>query len=152
MANVRFKHILVPVDFGEVSARALDLAIALATPFEAKITLFHATWIGPTEAIAFSEGLYWPTEEYERQAKAAFDRLLAKTKVRYANVEAVVVLGEPREKIVECAERMGIDLIVMGTHGRRGLSRAFLGSVAERVVRSSPAPVLTVSLNAGQED
>jgi nucleotide-binding universal stress UspA family protein len=148
MTAIAIRHILVPVDFGDVADRAIDLALAVAAPFAAKVTLFHASWLPPSSPVSYAEGLSWPTDELERRARETLDRVCSRVRPRYANVDAVVVQGEPREAILENAARLGVDLIVMGTHGRRGLSRALLGSVAERVVRTATVPVLTVSTGA----
>jgi nucleotide-binding universal stress UspA family protein len=145
MIQTQFTHILVPYDFGEVAEHALDVAIGLAAAIDAKVTIFHAAWMPATATVSF-EGLTWPTDEFERQARQGVARVLARVKERHGEVAACVVTGDPREVIVETVGRLHADLIVMGTHGRRGLSRALLGSVAERIVRTSPVPVLTVSL------
>jgi nucleotide-binding universal stress UspA family protein len=97
----------------------------------------------PAASVSF-DVLTWPTDEFERQAREATTRVLARAKERYGDVAACVVTGDPRDVIVETVARLHADLIVMGTHGRHGLSRALLGSVAERIVRTSPVPVLTV--------
>jgi nucleotide-binding universal stress UspA family protein len=77
--------------------------------------------------------------------KKSFDVALTGIKKRGLDVESVFVVGEPRRTILSTTVERGVDLIVMGTHGRRGLSHALLGSVAEAIVRLSPVPVLTVS-------
>jgi nucleotide-binding universal stress UspA family protein len=143
-----FQHILVPFDFGEVADHALDVAVRLAAPLEAKITVFHASWLPASAPVSFGEGFEWPTDEFEKHARETLARVVAKAKARYARIDGLVVKGEPREEILANAARLGVDLIVMGTHGRRGMARALLGSVAERIVRTSPVPVLTVSLAA----
>ena len=145
-----FKHILVPTDFGEASNRALDFALSLAGKFESKVTLMH-TYTVPASGYGYPDGLLWPVDELSKAAKKELDRALAKTKERYANVEGVLVSGEPWQQILETASASGADLILMGTHGRRGFSRVLLGSVAEKVVRLSPIPVLTVSSKEEQQ-
>jgi nucleotide-binding universal stress UspA family protein len=84
------------------------------------------------------------------EATKELDALLQKVKDRYPKAEAAVVAGEPWLAILEAVKKQGADLIVMGTHGRRGISRVLLGSVAEKVVRLSPVPVLTISGKADQ--
>jgi nucleotide-binding universal stress UspA family protein len=140
-----FQHILVPVDFGDASNEALEMALGLAPKLDAKITILHATWLPPYYYSTYAEGLAWPTEELEGQAKKALDEVVEKTRARYAKVEGKLVAGEPRDLILQAARELRTDMIVMGTHGRRGIKRALLGSVAERIVRTSPVPVLTVS-------
>jgi nucleotide-binding universal stress UspA family protein len=144
-----FRHVLVPTDFGEPAERAVAIASALATTFDAKLTLVHA-YAMPTTL--YDESTRWPTAEIMRDAEIALKSALEKTRERFPAVESVLVRGDPREGILEVARERNADLIVMGTHGRRGLSRAFLGSVAERVVRTSPIPVLTVGAHAKASD
>ena len=114
-----FKHILVPTDLSDASGDALNTAIELAVTFGARLTLLHV-WTMPT--MGYAEGLAW-------QVPAT---------------DAVVKSGLDWQRIVEAASDGDVDLIVMGTHGRHGLPRVLLGSVAERVVRMAPVPVLTV--------
>ncbi|HQY62626.1 MAG: universal stress protein [Myxococcales bacterium] len=140
-----FKHILVPTDFGETSARAVDIAIELARKFDAELTIFHASWLPPASYSAYAEGLYWPTDEMAREARKELDTTVARVKTLYAKTDGVIGQGEPWQQVLTVANERGADLIVMATHGRTGLSRVFLGSVAEKVVRLSPIPVLTVS-------
>lgn len=136
-----FRHILVPTDFGAASGRALDLGLELAEKFDSKLTLVHAYDV----PVMYSEGIYWPIEPFELEAKRELGAAHAGAKVRHAATDAVLGRGPAWERILEVAREQGVDLIVMGTHGRRGVSRALLGSQTERVVRLSPVPVLTVS-------
>ena len=136
-----FKHILVPTDFGEPAQRALDLAISLAQTYGAKLTLLH-TFDVPV--LAYGDPLQWPIGRLEEAAKGALAELLAKTRARFRQCEGLVEMGPPWEHIVARADTREFDLIAMGTHGRRGIQRALIGSVAEKVVRLSPIPVLTV--------
>ena len=142
-----FKHVLVPTDFGESADRALALAIDIASQSGAKITLIHV-WFVPAAYSAYGQGVYWPSDDIERAAKATLEKALAKAKELYPKTESALVFGQPWRAILALATERDVDLIVMGTHGRRGLSRLFLGSVAEKVVRLSPVPVLTVSTEA----
>jgi nucleotide-binding universal stress UspA family protein len=146
-----FNNILVPTDFGEPADRALDFAITLAAKFESKLTLLHASWLPPSSYAAYAEGLYWPTDEMAKGAKKELEAALSKATNRYPKTEGIVVTGEPWLTILEVAKLCGADLIVMGTHGRRGLSRVLVGSVTEKVVRLSPIPVLTICGKAEQE-
>lgn len=136
------ERILVPVDFGPASLAALEYAVELAQKFGSKVTIVHTYSIPVTE---YGDMIPWPIAEMERQAKAALDELLAKTRARYANVEGEVLFGETARQILDVIDAKKCGLVVMGTHGRRGLTRVLLGSVAERIVRTSPVPVLTVS-------
>jgi nucleotide-binding universal stress UspA family protein len=136
-----FRAVLVPTDFGEPAGRALDVAIELAAKFDAKLTLLHVYQV-PTQPYDYVVVL--PLEEHARSAQRELDAELAKLKPRYPNCDGLVESGRAAERIVEVAATRGAGIIVMGTHGRRGLPRFLLGSVAERVVRTSPVPVLTV--------
>jgi nucleotide-binding universal stress UspA family protein len=139
---IMFQHILVPTDFGEAAGRALAIGVEMAHKFGSKLTLVHAYDVA---VMAYAEGLNWPLESFESEARRTLEQALAEVKARYPKAEAVLVRGPAWEQILEVANARGVDLIVMGTHGRRGVSRALMGSQAERVVRFSPVPVLTVS-------
>jgi nucleotide-binding universal stress UspA family protein len=140
---IPFKQILVPIDFGVAMQPAIDLALALAEAAGAKVTLVHAFDVMPftnvspyamqIDAEPILAGL-------ERELKAVCER----TRAKWRNVDAVIARGAPLDVILDTTKARECDLIVIGTHGRHGLSRALLGSVAERVVRSSLVPVLTV--------
>jgi nucleotide-binding universal stress UspA family protein len=143
-----FKHILVPTDFGAASDAAVALALDVASRFGSQVTLLHATWLPSYYALTYAEGLAWPVDELEGEARQALDAALANARKRYPNVEGSLVAGEPWERILEAAKQRNADLVIMGTHGRRGFSRVFLGSVAEKVVRLAPIPVMTVSAEA----
>lgn len=136
-----FKHIVVPTDFGEIAEHAVDMAVDLAAKYGAKLTLVHVYAI-PTPA--YAEAFAWPVEEIEKAAKDALERELAKIRARHPDTHAVLEVGAAYDRIVEVVKSRGADLVVMGTHGRRGLPHLVLGSVAEKVVRLSPVPVLTV--------
>lgn len=138
-----FQHILVPTDFDEHAWRAFDVAVSLAEKFDGKITLLHVYQIPPS---IYSSDLAWPTEQLAAAAKSSLADAIAKAKARYARTESLLEVGSPGETIVHTAEKQHADLIVMATHGRRGIARALLGSVTEKVVRLAHTPVLTVSI------
>jgi nucleotide-binding universal stress UspA family protein len=141
-----FKHILVPTDFGEPAEHALDVAIEIARKFDAKLTLLHVYQV--FVPMPYGEGFTWPIDEIAQRARAHMLELTKKTKARYANCEGIAIPGLVSDGVIEQASESKADLIVMGTHGRRGVPRALLGSVAERVVRVSPVPVLTIGAKA----
>jgi nucleotide-binding universal stress UspA family protein len=136
-------HILVATDFGEPAACALEYALMLGKALDAKITLFHAFYVPP---ITSGDGMYvpLPIDEWVDGAQKALDAAVEEAKKIWPRVEGALAVSEPRSAILAEAAAKKVDLIVIGTHGRRGLSRMFLGSVAERIVRASPAPVLTI--------
>jgi nucleotide-binding universal stress UspA family protein len=143
------KHILVPVDFSEPSNKALAAAVEFARAFDARLTLLHV-WSIPN--ISYAEGLSWPIDDMEAAAKKALGDALASTSKVYPKTEALLREGNESRTIVETAKSLPCDLVVMGTHGRRGFPRLVLGSVAEKVVRLSPVPVLTVGSPKGAEE
>jgi nucleotide-binding universal stress UspA family protein len=142
----RFHHVLVPVDFEDPSHETLEVAIALALTFDARLTVLHA-WDLPVYSYA---GLsYLPPDVatvVEEAAEKSLTSAMALATSRVPKAESVLVRGPAAVEILEAAGRLKADLIVMGTHGRRGVSRMLLGSVAEKVVRSSLVPVLTIRM------
>ena len=141
---MELKHILVATDFSNCSKHALDVAVDLAQAFDAELTLFHA-WEIPS--YSYGGELYIPGDlvtPIEEAAKAQLERAKQALAARYAKTTAMLRSGQPWEEVLSAAEASHADLIVIGTHGRRGLRRALLGSVAEKVVRTSAVPVLTV--------
>lgn len=137
-----FQHILVPTDFGEPAQHALGTAIMIARKFDASITLFHAYYLPP---LAYGEGWTAPLGEIAAAAQEAMDRQLAAAQRDYPKVKAIVRSASPVDGILSVARELPADLIVMGTHGRRGVSHFVLGSVAENLVRLATVPVLTLS-------
>jgi nucleotide-binding universal stress UspA family protein len=137
--------ILVPTDFGRAAEAALDYAIALATPLRARVVLLHAFEI---PSLGFPDAAFGATAELGRRilegARAGLDDLLSARKDAPVAIHACIEQDEPCRAIANVARREEADLVVMGTHGRSGLPRALLGSVAETVVRTSTIPVLTV--------
>jgi universal stress protein A len=143
----RFTHILVPTDFNPASDAALAYAKELALKYEARLTLLHVV-TDPVATGAWAPDVYVPAsaEMGERVLRATRERLEAaltpEQRARFA-VRIETWIGVPAQIIEDIAREQKVDLIVMGTHGRRGLSHMVLGSVAERVVRHAPCPVLT---------
>jgi nucleotide-binding universal stress UspA family protein len=136
-----FKRIVAATDFGPSSQSAVELATKLAKEHGAKLTLVHAYAV----YVAMYPIAVAPTIEGVREAATgAMDRVIQSLRAHLPDVEGFVRHGDAWTEIVDQAAECSADLIVMGTHGHRGVSRLFLGSVAERVVRCSPVPVLTV--------
>ncbi len=142
-------RIVVPVDFGPASDAAVEQAVALASAFGAELTVLH---VCEPAALAYPGGPFIPTDEVaialERSARVRVDGLVRQLSARAPRVTGLVRQGSPWREINEVAREKGADLIALGTQGRRGLPRALLGSVAEKVVRTSPIPVLTVHTTA----
>lgn len=141
--------ILVPTDFGPPSAAALEYAVELAKRFDAReVVLMHAYQI---PIVSFPDGAIVATAEMTSGIVDGANKELGKLASGTSNVNVAVrpLLreGDPADTIEKVAEQVGADLVVMGTRGRHGLARVLLGSVTERVVRTSKIPVLTVHGN-----
>jgi len=139
-----FERILVATDFSDGSRQALEHALQIAEKFGSELTLVHS-WEAPN--YAYATDLYMPVDLVTRIEGAALARLEQATtelKARFPGAKSLLRSGSAWEQVLGAATAVKADLIVMGTHGRRGLERALLGSVAEKVVRMSPVPVLTV--------
>ena len=139
------RTILVPTDLSEGAEEALDYACELATKFGATIHLLNVIGVPalgvPELGVALTSGVIDSIVHDNEQALAA----LAKKKCALAHIgQTLLKTGDARDVINQTAKELDVDLIVMGTHGRRGVSRALLGSVTETVVRTAPCPVLTV--------
>jgi nucleotide-binding universal stress UspA family protein len=136
------RRILVPTDFSQTSEAALRYAAALARAFKAQLHLLHV----PEHPGEAAEAEY-PIGLFETMQNAAHERLgdlLTEAEMRELQPVRAMRLGRPTDEIVRYASEHEIDLIVMGTHGREGVARMLLGSVAEKVVRRAACPVLTV--------
>jgi nucleotide-binding universal stress UspA family protein len=148
MADVR-KQILVPVDFSDCSKPALEYAARLARLVSGDLCLLHV-WevpefvprVMPGEGFLDRQAL---SDLVERRAREDLDVLVREAeKLEIPIASTLLARGVPSRAIVETARRERCDLLVIGTHGRTGFSHVMLGSVAERVVRAAPCPVLTV--------
>ena len=142
-----FNHILVAMDFSAPSDAALEYARAVAVQFAGSLHLLHVAE-DPYRAI-YSAEVFVPELEGLRDEILADALGRLKARLRRADVDelhatADAIVGMPATSIVEYAEGHDIDLIVMGTHGRGGMSHLLMGSVAERVVRTATCPVLTI--------
>jgi nucleotide-binding universal stress UspA family protein len=137
--------ILVAVDFSEYAERALAWAFRIGEACGAKVHAVHALSL---IALALGDEAHPEAPDFERRAKAHADAQLAAladaAKQKGHELQTHRADGNPADRIVHEAERLGADLIVMGTHGRSGLDRLMLGSVADRVLRTAHVPVLTV--------
>lgn len=140
---IKLEKILVPIDFSQFSAKALRYGEELAAKFHAELHLLHAF---ETMPITSSDGVYFPPD-LAAQEEAAAVKTLNEQKVDApddVNVVRELKHGHPFVEIVRYAKENDIGLIIMGTHGRGAIAHMLLGSVAERVVRKAPCPVLTV--------
>jgi nucleotide-binding universal stress UspA family protein len=137
------RTILHPTDFSPRSEYAFRLAGSLARDHGARLVVLHVT---SPPVVADGEVLTEiATEGYKQAVWDAFRHLQeSDPKIRELRVDTQLVEGDPAAEILRVAEETGCDLIIMGTHGRTGLERVLMGSVAEQVVRKAPCPVLTV--------
>jgi len=139
------KKILMPTDFAESSRAAAGVALELAQRFEVPLALLHVHAVPST---IYAGVPFVPVADYvqafQDAAQSALNNEAERLRGKGVDVSTVLKMGAPWEEILEIAKKLDVGLIVMGTHGRRGLPRALLGSVAEKVVRLSPVPVLTI--------
>jgi universal stress protein A len=137
-----FSRILCPIDFERDSMDALELASKLAKQNSAKICLLTAIGVPPA-ATELPPAPLIPSPEIEASCRSQLEAL-ARDKLAGVSHEIIVASGNAAPEILNLSAKRHIDLIVMGTHGRTGVKHFLLGSVAERVVRESPVPVLTI--------
>jgi nucleotide-binding universal stress UspA family protein len=139
------RTILVPTDFSPQADAALEYAAGLGARLDATIHLVHAV---PVPIMGVPEiGVAYVSlniESITKQAQTALDDRAKTYREQVSMAPVRLETGDARDVIDRVAETIGADLIIMGTHGRRGIRRALLGSVAESVVRSAPCPVLAV--------
>jgi nucleotide-binding universal stress UspA family protein len=144
------RQILVPVDFSAPSRAALDYAVELATKFGASVDVIHV-WQAPgffpvaSSVPGTGTGEFAMSDMIQKNAEEALGEFIEEARRRNVIVRSVrMVGGAPAHAIVDAAKEGNYDLIVVGTHGRTGLSRILLGSVAENVVRHAHCPVLAL--------
>lgn len=143
----KVRRVLHPSDFSSASAAAFKAALEMAKTNDAELMLVHV--LTPVAPIV-GEGYVSPKtyEEIEQSARAhgqkQLDGLIDKAKKAGVRATGTLLQGMPHDQVVRAAKSKHADVIVMGTHGRSGIAKLFLGSVAERVVATAPCPVLTV--------
>ena len=144
---VTLKNVLVATDFGEASETALAYGRALARSFGARLHVVHI--VGNAQMWVGIDGYAFDVTELQREmeqgARKQLGQLVTEEDRRELRAEAIVrTAASPAMEIVSYAKDANVDLIVMGTHGRGAMAHLMMGSVAERVVRTAPCPVLTV--------
>lgn len=150
-SGMAITKILVAVDFSEGSRAALEEAIEIATKFGATIDILHA-WQLPLRGGGDMMGgmSFSYADDIERLASEDLTRWRNRLHARgFADAKAFLVMSDPATAVLEHCKG-GYDLIVVGTHGRTGIARWALGSIAEKIVRYAPCPVLTVRETAAQ--
>ncbi len=145
---MEIKKILFATDFSEGSLLALPYATDMTRRYGAKLFIVHVIF-----DVAKTVGWYVPHvsvdeiyQDMEKSARAELEKTFIDEMRGMRDVERVVLKGIPYEEITKFAVEKKIDLIVLGTHGRRGIDRVLFGSTAEQVVRNAPCPVLSVRL------
>jgi nucleotide-binding universal stress UspA family protein len=143
------RRVLHPTDFSNASNAAFARSLAEARENRSQLVLLHV--LSPVMPMAGGGEMYLTPSMYDQMSKSArawaqkhMDRLLAKAKTARVRARGMILEGVAHEQIVRTARRQRADLIVMGTHGRTGVARFFLGSVAARVAATAACPVLTV--------
>jgi nucleotide-binding universal stress UspA family protein len=145
-----YDDILVPTDGSPAADAAVEHAITLAERFDSTI---HALYVVDSTAFSSLEGgSQVVTEALEEEGEEAVDRIADAADAAGVPVVERVVTGTAYRSIIDYANEADVDLITMGTHGRRGIDRYLLGSVTERVVRSADQPVLTVRFDEGEAE
>ena len=144
---VEFKRILFPVDLSESSDKMIPYVQAVAKKFDSKIYVLFAARV-----FEYFSSMYVPypsISKFENEVIAGAEKRLYEFVdehfSEYANTQAVVVSGDASEEIINYIEEHHIDLVIMGTHGRKGMDKVLFGSVAERVLKTSPGPVMVVN-------
>ena len=143
----KIEKILFPIDFAESFEKLLPWVSTFVKSFDATLyVLFVAQDLGDFSSFHVPHG---NLQQFQEEALKAAEKKMSATAKEdfktFKKVEARVAQGSPADKIIETAKQEGVDLIIMGTHGRKGLERAIFGSVCDKVVRSAPCPVLTIS-------
>jgi universal stress protein A len=136
-----YRRILCPVDFDDNADAAMREAGALARSAGGSIILLHVVQISPLATEGFVLGQLEESQTKDARAKL---QKLAERELPTTNYEIAIEVGDPADVILAMGKRLAVDLVVMATHGRRGVAHLILGSLAERIVRSAPVPVLTV--------
>ncbi len=144
---LEIKRILFPVDFTENMSKILPYVLSVSEKYNAMIYLLHVV-----QDVAKWSGYYipqFPFGQYHSEAlkgaKKALDRVCEDQLQSCPNFQKMILFGDPTQEILEFIESEGIGMVVMGTHGRKGLEHVLFGSVAENVVKKSPVPVLTIN-------
>ena len=141
------KSILVGTDFSLCAARAFEIAVSLAALHGARIHLLHVL-VEPIQAFDVAGALPYldvtTQKEWEEATRKHLAQAVASAEKRGVPATSEIVWGRPSDALVEAAKRMKASLLVLGTHGRGALEKLLIGSTAERVLRLSPVPVLTV--------
>lgn len=139
------RQVLCPLDLSETASTAFDYATTIARWYDAQVTVLEMVWVGVPTVPPASAPLVL-TNALLKDFSSELQQFVDERHVKGVNVATLVREGPVVAGILEQARAITADLIVMGTHGRTGVARLLLGSVAEQVVRLAPCPVLTIRL------
>jgi nucleotide-binding universal stress UspA family protein len=138
------KKILIPTDGSDYSLRAAEFGIYLAKVFRAEVITIYVIDEVILEEIAKTSEKTVVERELKEKGESYLSYVTRLAEKEDLKAEAILARGEPHDEIVHCAKSLGVNLIVMGTYGRRGTDRILIGSVAERVIEYASCPVLVV--------
>jgi nucleotide-binding universal stress UspA family protein len=141
---MHIRHILVPTDFSDGSAEAFETALVMAADTGARLTLLHVQHLSATLPDVIMPMAPEMLRHVEHSIEIILHELCERARDRGVLAESMTAIGATHLEICKAAQERGADLIVIGAHGRGGFAHAILGSVAEKVVRRAPCPVLTV--------
>lgn len=144
--QIQIKRILAPTDFSPLGNRAVEVAGEFARRYDAELTIMHvmAPFFGGTEADVLAVPAAYYGKDILAMLQERLDDLTDKLRAENTRVKAVISMGVPFMEIIKNAREQEVDMIVISTHGRTGISHALIGSTAERVVRKAPCPVLSM--------
>jgi nucleotide-binding universal stress UspA family protein len=140
---MEIKKILVPVDFSENSQKILGSAGDIAGQFGASLSVVFVVQSFDDYSGFFVP--HMPVAQFEEEMVQGAEKKMANFLEGHEGIEAKVLVGDVAEEVVRHAEETGVDMIIMGTHGYKGLEKVMFGSVAEKVVKTAPCPVLTIN-------
>lgn len=146
---LKVKKLLVPIDFSDNTARALPQALAVAALYTARVTLLHVVEPILSPGSQLGDAPPAPAEPCTDALRRLKELVARYSTASSPPLDCLCVTGSPASCIVDIAENQGFGYIVMSTHGRRGIKRWVLGSVAERVVRRASCPVITIRPEEG---
>jgi nucleotide-binding universal stress UspA family protein len=140
-----FKKIVCPVDFSEFTDGIIKYAVSLAKKYDAELHLFHVipnlNYFTPYESFLTPENLVLIEKNIEKEVQKDFEKIIKGIDI---SAKKVIKTGVTFVEIIDYIKEENIDLVVMGTHGRSGIEHILIGSVAEKIIRKSPCPVLTI--------
>lgn len=143
-----FKTILCPTDFSEESYRAIDYGLRFAQVSDAALLLAHIVHF-PSEHLFRDEGHVLTFDQVKIRARSLLEELRDQRLGGYSKCEILIDIGDPYERLMAITKQRAVDLIITATHGRTSLDHLVIGSVAEKIIRHAPCPVLVVRRGAG---